>query len=267
MKSRRWSFGVAAVVLAAGCARAAQEQTATEQTVRVPLKPEMIRAESEFADFSGLVDEQDAVGDPPTAEAKTGWKINSQHNKKFPFAAVIDLGQERHLAAAWLYDLNNMGDIALYAGKPDEWRSIAEFQTDRYKSWKQVPLSATTRYLRVELKSPAAIFNELVLYAYTEEGFRALTARQEKETRERAEREAALRQAQEEAAKRPVIEMAPFGKLSLVDEVDVGAADPGHLFEESPKGASRVETILGRSCRVLPPTEGEGAFMSFRLGR
>jgi len=262
--NRKWKWSLAAVLCTAGCAHA---QTIPEQTVRVALKPDMIRSESELADFSGLVDEQDAVGEPPAAEAKTPWKINSKYAKQFPFAAVIDLGQERHLYAAWLYDTNGAGDMALYAGKPGAWKSIAEFKTDSYKSWKQVPLAGTTRYLRVELKSPAANVTELVLYAYTEEGYRAFQTGIAKETRERTEREAALRRAREEAAQRPVIEMAPFGKLSLVDEVDAGAADPGHLFEESPKGATRVETILGRSCRVLSPTEGEGAYMSFRVGR
>ena len=264
MKHRKWNWVLAALFWSAGCAWA---QNGEEKTVRVPLKADMIKAESESADFSGLVDEQDAVGNPPAAEAKTGWQINSQHNKKFPFAAVLDLGQERHLAKVAFYDVNNSGDLAFYAGKPGEWRVIAETKTDSYKRWKEVPLSATTRYLRVELKSPAAIFHELVLYAYTDEGFRALNARLDREKREREEREAALAKAKQEVANRPVVEMAPFGKLSLVDEVDVGAADPGHMFEESPKGVSRVETVLGRSCRVLSPTEGEGAFMSFRVGR
>ncbi len=264
MNSQKWLPGVAALLWIAGCARA---QTAPEQMVRVPLKPDMVKAESELADFSGLVDEQDVEEETPANQPKTGWRINSQHNKKFPFAAVIDLGQERHLAEVSLYDVNNVGDIAFYAGKPGEWQAIAETKTDSYNRWKQVPLSATTRYLRIELKSPAAIFNEILLLAYTEEGFRALQSRLEKEKRDRDEREAALSKAKQEAANRPVVEMAPFGKLSLVDEVDVGAADPGHLFEESPKGATRVETILGRSCRVLSPTADEGAFMSFRVGR
>lgn len=251
-------------ILQAGCSA---QSSADEATIRVPLNVGMIRSESELADFSGLADEQDAVGDPPTVEAKTAWKIGSQYSKQFPFAAVIDLGKEWHLKDAYIYDINNKGDVALYAGKPDEWKSVAEFQTDSYKKWKQIALNATTRYLRVELKTPGAIFSELVLTAYTEEGFRAVQARIEKEARDKAEREAALKKAQDEVKHRPVVEMAPFGKLSLVDEIDLSATDPSHLFEESPSGASRIETILGRKARVLPPTEGEAAYMSFRIGR
>ncbi len=261
--NHKWTLTLA-VILCAGCA---QSQPAPEATVRVSLKPEMLRSEAELADFSGLVDEQDAIGDLPKAEAKTSWNINSQHNKKFPFAAVLDLGQEKHLSSLWFYDSNNIGDIAFFAGKPNDWRAIAEAKTDRYKSWNQVPLSATTRYLRVELKSSAAIINEIAIYAYTDDGFRAMQARLAQEKRDREERDAAVAKATQEVAMRPVVEMAPFGKLSLVDEIETGAADPGHLFEESPKGVSRVETILGKPCRVIAPTEGEGAFISFRIGR
>lgn len=254
-------------LLFAGCVWAQEPQNAGETTMRVLLKAEMIRGESELANFAGLVDEQDAIGDPPKSAAKTGWEINAQHNKKFPFAAIIDLGQERPLSSVWFYDTNNIGDLTFFAGQPGEWRAIAEAKTDRYMGWQQVPLSATTRYLRVELKSPATIFTELALYAYTDEGFKAMQTRLEREKRELAEREAALVKARVEAANRPVVEMAPFGRVSLVDEVEVGAAKPDHLFVESPQGATKVETILGRPCRVITPTEGEAAYMSFRLGR
>ena len=80
MNIRKWPLGL--VML---WAPGAQAQSAV-QTVRVPLKQEMIRAESELATFSGLVDEQDAIGDPPKAAAKTPWQVASQNNKQFPLA-------------------------------------------------------------------------------------------------------------------------------------------------------------------------------------
>lgn len=251
-----------AVLLLPACTQA-QEET----TIRLPLKADMVKSESDLADFSALVDEQDAIGDPPKVAAKTAWNINSQHNKKFPFSAVIDLGAEKHLAALWFFDINNIGGLAFYGGQPNNWKLVAEASTDRYMSWQKVPLQATTRYLRLELKTPAAIISEIALYAYTEDGFKALQSRLAREKQETEARQAALVKAKAEAANRPIVEMVPFGKLSLVDEIEVGAANPGHLFEESPAGVSRVETILGQACRVLPPTEGESAYMSFRIGR
>ena len=63
-----------------------------------------------------------------------------------------------------------------------------------------------------------------------------------------------------------LVELAPFGTLSLVDEVDCGADDPGHQARFDPAGASRKQTVLGRPCRVLAPTAGECAAMCFRIG-
>lgn len=61
---------------------------------------------------------------------------------------------------------------------------------------------------------------------------------------------------------------APFGKLPLVDEVDCGAEVTGgsRPFVEAPQGASRVETILGRRCRVLP-NEGDPSYFAYRVGQ
>jgi len=43
----------------------------------------------------------------------------------------------------------------------------------------------------------------------------------------------------------------PFGDLPLVDEVVCARPDDGRPFEEAPKGASAIETILGRHGRGL----------------
>ncbi|MHC4251247.1 MAG: hypothetical protein ACYS9X_19175, partial [Planctomycetota bacterium] len=61
---------------------------------------------------------------------------------------------------------------------------------------------------------------------------------------------------------------APFGVLPLVDEVDCAAEGAGssrHPFHEDPPGASRIETILGKKCRVLPNVGGAKLF-AYRLG-
>ena len=84
--------------------------------VSADVKPEMVTSSSPNADFSGLVDEQLEAGDPPAGEPSTGWKVASQHNKSFPFQAVIDLGAETPLATLWFYDMNNSGDVLIHAG-------------------------------------------------------------------------------------------------------------------------------------------------------
>lgn len=257
---RRHSFWVAAV-LGAGVAWA----TPPGQ-YRLVLRPEMVTSSSPHADFSGLADEQLEVGDPPAGEPATGWKISSQHNKEFPFQAMIDLGKETALAVLWLYDMNNTGDVVVQAGQPGAWQPVATYDCKRYKSWGAVPLNVTTRYLMLELKSAGAVFHEVVLDAYSERGWQAVKAAKAEAERKEVERQAALAKAKEEALKRPLVELAPYGRLSLVDEVACGAAQPGHEMRCDPAAAARVETVLGKPCRVLAPTPKECAYMTFRLG-
>jgi hypothetical protein len=60
---------------------------------------------------------------------------------------------------------------------------------------------------------------------------------------------------------------APFGRLPLVDEIDCAATPPSARFAEVPAGASRVETLLGRPCRVLPSGPGEPTkYFAYRIG-
>jgi hypothetical protein len=233
---------------------------------RLLVRPEQVTSSSPHADFSGLVDEQLEVGDPPAGEPASGWKIASQHNKAFPFQATVDLGKETSLATLWLYDMNNSGDVVIQAGKPGAWQPVATYDCKRYKGWAAVPLNVTTRYLMLELKSAGAIFHEIVLDAYSERGWESVKLAKMAAERKEAERAAALALAREEALKRPLTELVPFGRLSLVDEVDCGAADPGHALRCDPAGAVRTETILGKPCRVLAQTKGECAYMTFRVG-
>jgi hypothetical protein len=252
MISRQGFVGLA--LWAVVCGAGARVEPAPEQRVR--LEAAMITGSSPLADFSGLVDEQDLVQDPPSGAPKNGWQVPSQHWKKFPFAATLDLGQARHLSALWFYDTQGKGEIALAAGEPGKWKPVAQDGCARYQQWVRLPLDVSTRYLQLELKSPGANFAELALYAFTAEALQA-----------RTERAAALQRARAEAASRPVVTLPLFGAARLVDEVDCGAADPGHRFQESPAGASRIEDLLGRRCRVLQPAAGEGSYLAFRLGQ
>ncbi|HEV7301535.1 MAG TPA: hypothetical protein VGN72_19380 [Tepidisphaeraceae bacterium] len=56
-----------------------------------------------------------------------------------------------------------------------------------------------------------------------------------------------------------------FGTVRLIDRVSCGDTTDAHRFTEGPVGASRVETILGQACRVLP-VEGAAKYFAYRLG-
>jgi len=70
-----------------------------------------------------------------------------------------------------------------------------------------------------------------------------------------------------DATARELIEAGePFGRLPLVDEVVCGSALDRHPFRESAREVSDVGTVLGRSCRVMPPGTYPRWF-AYRIGQ
>ncbi|MDO4582963.1 MAG: hypothetical protein Q4D62_02560 [Planctomycetia bacterium] len=62
-------------------------------------------------------------------------------------------------------------------------------------------------------------------------------------------------------------EPSVFGKLRLVEEISCGERVEEGLFQEFPQQTSRVEKILGKSCRVLKPREETTQYMAWRIGK
>ncbi len=235
---------------------------------RLLLEPNMVSTDAEAVDFSGLADEQRDLGDPPAGEPKTpAWKARGARQKDFSPSAVIDLGREMPLATLWVYDTNGKGELAVATGRPGAWASLATYDCGRYKAWASIPVDRETRYLRLTLKSYQANFAEVAVDAYSAKGWAGLLARRAEAERKAAERAAALKRARQEALKRPLVEMAPYGTLSLVDEVNLAAAEPGHSFADNPTGCSRVAEVLGRPCRVIEPVAGEASYLRVTVGR
>ena len=233
---------------------------------RLRLEPSMITASAPQADFAGLVDEQLDAGDPPAGKPETGWKIGSQHNGAFPFSATVDLGRDVPLATLWIYDTNSKGDVKIEVGGPDAWREVATYDCGKYQAWAGIPIEAESRQVRLTLLSPGAIFTEIALDAYSPKGWTAVQAEKAESARLAAEKVAAIKRAKEEALKRPQVDVPPFGRLSLVDEIDLAAAAPG-VVRDIPAGVATVETILGRPARVLARKPKEATAMTVRIGR
>ena len=61
------------------------------------------------------------------------------------------------------------------------------------------------------------------------------------------------------------LELSAFGELKLVDFID--CTEENSSFLEYPAGASHVQRILGRNCRVMPVQENEGSFFGYRVGK
>jgi len=237
------------------------------QETRVRVAPEMLVNEVPFGDPSGIVDEQELAGDPPSGAPESHWDVSSRFNREFPVSAYIDLGTPRNLSAVWIYDTFNIGDLTISYGTPGKWKELVTFDCGTFQRWHRLPADVTTRFVRYTRQSPSAIFAETVLYEYTPDGYQDMLARKDAEAKAHAVRAARLAKAREQAAKRPLIDLGePYGRLSLVDEVVCGESDAGHDFLESAQGIGSVATILGQPCRVLPNDKPGAKYFSYRLG-
>lgn len=59
--------------------------------------------------------------------------------------------------------------------------------------------------------------------------------------------------------------LPPFGEVKVIDTVDCTKTD--HGFFEKPAGASQVQEILGRKCRVLTVDKEKSVMFAYRLGQ
>lgn len=247
---------------------------------RVKLDPSMVTNEAAHGEPQQIVDEQASIPEPPSGKPQTAWTIPSQHAKTiYPASAYLDLGSERNLSSLWVYDTNGKGELVFSAGKPGSWQQVATYDCGSYQRWVEVPLAVKTRYLRLTRMDGGSNFAEIVLNEMTDAELAAAQAKKaadEKAAADKAaadaklaaEREAGLAKAKAEVANRKTVDLGdPFGQATLVDEIDVAADNPGHLFKQAPEGTSRVETILGKPARVLPKTAKEGTHFTFRIGQ
>ena len=211
---------------------------------KVELVGERVVNESEVGDAKLLVDEQGGLEYPPAGSPVTqwhgGWKAEA-----YPLGAYIDLGQRRDIVSICLYDTNGSGDFVVSAGRPGSWTGLFTDGCEAYRKWNAHEVKISTRYLRLTKTSFEANVAEVVVFERVEDDARVPDG----------------------AGARDVADAgAPFGRLALVDEIECGGEDDGHLFVEGPNGVSRIERILGRAARVLP-RDGQAKYFAYRIGR
>ncbi|MBK8478822.1 MAG: hypothetical protein IPL39_21820 [Opitutaceae bacterium] len=157
-----------------GCALALGADAAP----KITLEPWMVLSETAQTNryyagsgpVAGLVDEQQAVGDPlagstvvPTRFWFPGW--NSGYTR-YPASAIIDLRAEYDLTDLCLYDGDGSGTLTVAAGTPFAWEHVVftDSMNAWPQGWKSTAVQVRTRYLRVTAANDGAIPKEIVVY-------------------------------------------------------------------------------------------------------
>ncbi len=251
--TRILSFLAVCLVAVAAVTARAQDEIPVEQAV---ITERMLSDKNVGAT---LVDEQQIGENPMMYAPETLWETPGKAPQEF----VIDLGSEMHIGKILFWDMNGHSDIVVYSGSNGNWTELLKEDGVGYKTWKvHDGLDVHTRYLKVEKQTDGGAFSEMLVYRYTPEGSRMV----EQAKAEAARQEAMISKAVAEKDNRPVVETGTlFGALPLVDEIKPGM-ETSHSFSQQPEGVSKVETILGKPCRVLPNVGEEIKYFAYRLG-
>jgi hypothetical protein len=134
---------------------------------RVFCAPSMIVNEAGVGDATTFCDEQALAGDPASGsggQPTTGWQT-AWNPATFPAHAYIDLDAPTAITSVWFFDTNGAGDWELQTGSPGNWSAVTRLDLSGYMLWKQVPVNATTQFIR--LTQPvmnSSGMNEVVIY-------------------------------------------------------------------------------------------------------
>jgi hypothetical protein len=78
---------------------------------------------------------------------------------------MIDLRTSHRISRIFLHTLESSGSIIISAGRPGSWTTLFNGQLVGVRSWTSLPVTSTTRYLRITLSGPVlARINEIALY-------------------------------------------------------------------------------------------------------
>ena len=223
---------------------------------QLKLTKQMLVNESDVGQPEQFIDEQDFTGPYVALQPETTLEFNGVKGDEYPVHFYLDFGEVKHLSQIAVYDLNGRGDLIFSTGEPGNWTPVYTEDGVGYKTWKPAEFLHSTQYLRVTKADNAAVFGEMLLWEQTAEERQAMQRR-----------DAALAKAEDEAANRKQIDAGdPFGKLTLIHEINVGdPTEPGG-FAESREGDSKTTQILGQTMRVLEPGD-EAKYFAYRLGQ
>jgi hypothetical protein len=255
-------FRVSGLMLTALCLGTSVYGKPVIQGKNIKLSPEMLTNETKFGNPQAMVDEQNVESDPPIFMPKTAWNVpkwkvpKSKVKEIKSFSAYIDLGKEKDICRIMFYDGKGRGSITVSSGEPGNWKPLLTEPGDRYRMWKRHDVLVRTRYLRLTLAFPVwGEIREILVYEATPEEMGKVKSYNKRKAG-----------ANEAAKSRKLVDAGEgYGKLPLITEVLPAEIDSGDNFNQYPKKASRVKTILGEKMRVMPPTKKASHF-AYKIG-
>lgn len=101
------------------------------------------------------------------ATSRTNWKPNLQAEFGDD-SFYIDFGANYVITGTCFLDANGINDWTVEYGEPFEWRTLTQFTTDQYMSWRSVTPAEphSTRYLRFSTACGDSGVSELAIYGY-----------------------------------------------------------------------------------------------------
>lgn len=144
---------------------------------KITLNPSMLTNITAKGNDEVLVDEQAAMdpkisaGIKPVSDRFTIEEPSGAINPLYlPMEVVIDLKRNYTLTDIYFYFLNGSTDsVFFYTGTPTNWGSsfLLAKPTNGYDTWRGYPVSVTTRYLKIKIKSTGVQLREIMLYGTT----------------------------------------------------------------------------------------------------
>lgn len=132
----------------------------------ISLSPENIMVIHAQGEPQNLLDEQGTAGNPAVGqggEPLTRYEAGYS-DMYIPAEIIIDLKENHALSEMWYYDMFGRDTALFYAGAPGNWRLTGIMFTNRFRSWRSMTISDTTRFLKIKFLSNQANVAEMVFY-------------------------------------------------------------------------------------------------------
>lgn len=81
-----------------------------------------------------------------------------------PQEFLVNLNGLCQLDSLAIFDAEGKDSLEIWTGDPNNWQILAKIKTDRYQSWRSIPLQEKSAFLRLRFHSEQAAIGEILIY-------------------------------------------------------------------------------------------------------